>query len=314
LRAFVLSGGSVLGSAQVGALQALLQQGISPDFLVGTSAGALNAAYLAADCSLAQVERLATLWRVVTRADVYPGTHLDVGWRLCVGADSLYDNRKFHYFLQQHGMLPTKKFADLADVACRVTATHLQSGQLRVFGENPDETVLDALMASTALPPLHAPWVIDGEPYIDGGMVAPLPVQVALDQGATEIYALQVLADASDPAKQPPLRGVPALMARSMSMTLQYLVKHELARAMATPGVRIHDIKLRVPDSPDLIDFSHANRLFEIGYREMYSYLRQSRSLPRQRTPTYHPQPTTGQPERGASLLAGARQLVGEPG
>ncbi|RIK34300.1 MAG: hypothetical protein DCC55_33330 [Chloroflexi bacterium] len=314
MRAFVLSGGSVLGAAQVGALRALLEHDIWPDLLVGTSAGALNAAYLAGDCSLAQVERLANVWQVVTRADVYPGNHLEVGWRLCAGADSLYDNRKFHHFLQQNGILPTTTFGDLSGAACRVTATHLQSGRLHVFGEDPADTVLDALMASTALPPLHAPWPIDGERYIDGGMVAPLPVQVALAHGATEIYALHVLADGSARQAEQPIRGVPAVLVHSIGMSMQSLVEHDLARAAQTPGVHLHDIKLRIAETPDLIDFSHANRLFEIGYVQMCNYLHQRPAQPWQRTPApASPQPSARPWER-ATLFGAAGRLASKPG
>lgn len=314
LIAFVLSGGSVLGSTQVGALRALLEHQIRPDFLVGTSSGALNAAYLAQECSLAQVERLANIWRTVTRADVYPGTHLEVGWRLCSGADSLYDNRKFYHFLQQNGIPPTRTFGDLTDVACRVTATHLHSGQMRVFGEDLKETVLDALMASTALPPLHAPWIIDDERYIDGGMVAPLPVQVALDYGATEIYAIHLLGDSSSPGTQQPLRGVPALMVRSMGMAMQNLVEHDLARAAQTPGVRVHDIRLLIAEIPDLIDFSQANRLFAVGYEQMCNYLRQDPSRPWQHAPAHLESPATSQARERSTLFGAARHLASEPG
>ena len=73
-----------------------------------------------------------------------------------------------------------------------VTATHLRTGRLHVFGDDPNDRVLDALMASTALIPLHPPWEIDGEKYVDGGTVTPLPIRVALERGATEIFALHI--------------------------------------------------------------------------------------------------------------------------
>ncbi|HSP97257.1 MAG TPA: patatin-like phospholipase family protein, partial [Candidatus Dormibacteraeota bacterium] len=71
--AFVLSGGGSLGAVQVGMLAALHERGFRPDFLVGTSVGSLNAAYLAAHgFEMATVDRLANVWRRLRRSDVFP--------------------------------------------------------------------------------------------------------------------------------------------------------------------------------------------------------------------------------------------------
>src|SRR3954465_14923946 len=70
--AFVLSGGGNLGAVQVGMLQALADRGVVPDILVGTSVGAINAAFLAAGPSPARVEELAAIWAQTRRRDVFP--------------------------------------------------------------------------------------------------------------------------------------------------------------------------------------------------------------------------------------------------
>jgi NTE family protein len=71
--AFVLSGGGSLGAVQVGMLQELAARGIRPDLLVGTSAGALNAAYVAGHgAEPAALDRLAAIWRALRRRDVFP--------------------------------------------------------------------------------------------------------------------------------------------------------------------------------------------------------------------------------------------------
>jgi NTE family protein len=285
VRAFVFSGGSVLGSAQVGAARALLEHHLRPELLVGVSAGALNATFLAREVSLAQVERLAAIWRIVTRADVYPGTHFEVGWRLCAGEDSLFDSRNFYRFLQQQGIQPATTFGELCDVPALVTATHLHTGQLRLFGTDPADRVLDALMASTALPPLHAPWMVQGERYVDGGMVTPLPLRVALAHGATEIYALHVLDDTSAYSGERTVHGVPGMLVRSISMAMQHLAKYDLLLAIQTPRVQVHEIQIVVPNTPDVTDFSHADRLCEIGYQAATAYLR--------RTTVHHRLPAT---------------------
>src|SRR5690349_1075665 len=62
--AFVLAGGAGLGAMQAGMVHALYERGIAPDLLIGTSAGALNAAFLASrPATMATVEDLAAVWR-----------------------------------------------------------------------------------------------------------------------------------------------------------------------------------------------------------------------------------------------------------
>ena len=74
--AFVLGGGGVLGAHEVGMLRALAERGVQPDVILGTSVGAINGAFFAADPTLAGVERLTELWRTANLADRSPGTVL----------------------------------------------------------------------------------------------------------------------------------------------------------------------------------------------------------------------------------------------
>ena len=71
--AFVLGGGGLLGSGEVGMLRALLEAGVRPDLVVGTSVGAINGAAVAADPSVAAVETLAEVWQRLADSDVYRG-------------------------------------------------------------------------------------------------------------------------------------------------------------------------------------------------------------------------------------------------
>src|SRR3954462_8885442 len=91
--AVVFSGGGSLGAAQVGALQALYEAGITPDVVVGCSVGALNAAYLAVDPTADRVRELEALWRGMDRADVFPDGRFTVARRLAGRDDHLYSNR-----------------------------------------------------------------------------------------------------------------------------------------------------------------------------------------------------------------------------
>src|SRR3954465_14854820 len=88
--AVVFSGGGSLGAAQVGALQALFEAGITPDVVVGCSVGALNAAFVGGDPTAVRVNELEQLWRGMTREAVFPDGRFTVARRLASRTDHLY--------------------------------------------------------------------------------------------------------------------------------------------------------------------------------------------------------------------------------
>src|SRR5207237_8370268 len=80
--AFVLSGGGNHGCAQVGMLRALLERGIHPDVVIGTSAGALNGSGVAAEPSLGGIEHLSAVWSALGTEPIFPGGRFGRAWRL----------------------------------------------------------------------------------------------------------------------------------------------------------------------------------------------------------------------------------------
>lgn len=285
MRAFVLSGGGNLGPIQVGALRALCEAAIVPQMIVGCSAGALNAAYIARGFSPVQLDRLVDVWRAVTPRDVYPGHRLTALWRFFSGQDSLYDNRNFYAFLQRHGTTPAHTFAHVHNVKLFVTATNLRTGRLHVFGDNPHDRILDALMASTALTPMHPPWEVDGEYYIDGGTVTPLPLRVALERGATEIYSLHIQAGAGSSTETVArdarrlTHGVADVLTRSVATMLQLQVQHDLLLTAGHKRVKLHHIRLSVANPPAHNDFSQVDALIASGYEVTKGYLEQRKKV-----------------------------------
>ncbi len=271
MRAFVFSGGGNRGPMQVGAVKALLEQGIRPDMVIGCSAGALNAAYLSRGFTAEMVKELAQVWRDTTLNDIYPGSRVGTLWRIISRKDSFYDNRNFYDFLQRTGTTPAQTFGTAPAYDLYITATDLESGALHVFGDDPGDHILDALMASTALPPMHPPWEVNGRRYIDGGTITPLPLRVALERGATEIYALHV----ADPAQRDSslVKGVLSVMGRSVSTMLRLQADHDLFLIEKTGKVKFHYIALSMPNSPGDLDFTQADRMIASGYETMRSHL-----------------------------------------
>ena len=184
--AFVLGGGGVLGSTQVGMLRALFDAGIRPDLVLGTSIGSVNGAFVAADPTMASADRLSTLWRKVRQE----GDFLENPFRSAARAAKYWTHfmsiRPLRNLIDEN--LGVERIEDLA-VPFQCVAAHIESSRARWFTTGP---VTPAILASCAVPGMFPPVEIDGQHFMDGGLVHSIPVGRALALGATEIYVLQV--------------------------------------------------------------------------------------------------------------------------
>lgn len=264
--AFALSGGGNYGALQVGALRALLERGIAPDLLIGTSAGAINAAHIAAKPNLDGVSELENIWCHVRREDIYPGSQWQIIWRVLTGSESLFPNQQFHKFLERHLSHPMLTFGELHRPRLFITSAHLDTGDLHLYGEERDEQVIEAIMASTALPPFSPPWRgADGRLHVDGGSVSELPIGVAVKKGAREIYALHIQEVA---AREEQLRSMAEIGHRAIRALLKAQLETDLALVRAQRNVRVHYIPLRTPPNLPPFDFSRSRELIASGYQQ----------------------------------------------
>jgi NTE family protein len=183
--AFVLGGGGLLGAHEVGMLRALSEAGIRPDLVVGTSIGAVNGAFVAADPGRA-ADRLGELWGGEALSQVFSETVLGRAVRLARSGTHLHAIEPLHQLLAD--TLPAADFADLALPFYCVGAC-IEDATARWFSTGP---VVPAVMASCAVPGLLPPVEIDGRHYFDGGLVDSIPVGRAVALGASCVYVLQV--------------------------------------------------------------------------------------------------------------------------
>lgn len=196
--AFVLGGGGVLGATQVGMLRALLERGIVPDRIFGTSVGALNGALVAADPTGRAVERLVELWSSLFEAGVFASSLVSQAVRLARHGTHLHSALPLRRLLDRH--LPVALIEQLA-VPFQCVAAHIERARAVWFAQGP---LVDAVLASSAVPGLLPPVEIGGEHYFDGGLVHSIPLGRAVQAGAREIYVLQV--GRIERALQPPRR------------------------------------------------------------------------------------------------------------
>ncbi|HEX8683145.1 MAG TPA: patatin-like phospholipase family protein [Ardenticatenaceae bacterium] len=257
--AFVLSAGGVRGALQVGALQVLLEMGIVPDMVVGSSIGAVNAALIACDPSVSGGHRLGRMAEQITRKDVYPGNRLSMAWALIRKRDGLFSNENWRRFLTKH--VPCTTFGEMTKARCYVTAVELQTGRLHVFGERPDDPVVEALVASTAQPPFHPPVWINGRAYIDGGTLGTLPLRVAVEKGATEIYALNIYSELPKSRHSTFLD----VSSRAVGAMLRHHLERDVEHCTSYDGVWLRQIDLVYPEEMNALDFSKLDRMVALG-------------------------------------------------
>jgi NTE family protein len=183
--AFVLSGGASLGALQVGMLRALYERGITADLLVGTSVGALNAAFIASRPQTpATATELAAVWSNVGRADAFP-----VGLRTFVGGligqrDHLVPTRGLRRIVRRH--LQLDDLAE-ADIPLYVIAFDITTGTEAVLSEGP---AVEAIVAACSIPGIFPAVALGDRLLIDGGVVNNTPIRHAVELGAERIYVL----------------------------------------------------------------------------------------------------------------------------
>jgi len=183
--AIVLGGGGVFGATQVGMLRALLESDFRPDMVIGTSVGAMNGAAIAANPTQAGVDVLADLWNSLGRTGMFTENVLARAGTLARYRTHLFSPAPLRMLLTSH--LPAT-FEELT-IPFQCVAASIERSVAHWFSAG---GLIDAVMASSAVPGLLPPVVLDGEHFLDGGLVHSIPVGRALALGAREIYVLHV--------------------------------------------------------------------------------------------------------------------------
>ncbi|GAB6984439.1 patatin-like phospholipase family protein [Nocardioides pyridinolyticus] len=186
--AFVLGGGGVLGAVEVGMLRALLERDIVPDLVLGTSIGALNGALVARQPDLGVIEKLTALWQGASEqtTQVYGDKPLRTVRRAMSTGTHLWSSKPLRQALDE-------EFGDLTfeelPVRFQVCAASIERAAEHWFDAG---RVVDAVVASAAVPGLLPPARVGGEHYLDGGIVNSVPLGRAVQLGATRVFVLQV--------------------------------------------------------------------------------------------------------------------------
>ncbi len=271
--ALVLSGGGPRGAMQVGALRALMEEEIVPDFIVGTSIGAINGAFLGRyGYSIETLDTIIDVWDSSARGDFSPGDFTRALLRnLLPGVHNHGYLDQARAFYSKHGITPDLTFADLTAPRLYIITTDISHHKITIFGENPQDRVLDSMLASAAIPPWLPPIKIGNSHYLDGGAVSNVPIEPAMRLGATEMIVLDLF-NPPPPPQNETISGVKTLMDRVITTMEARHLELELELAELR-GVRIHRWPLRYHISPALWDLSHTHNLIHAGYEQGKDYL-----------------------------------------
>jgi NTE family protein len=250
--AFVLSGGASLGAAQVGMLEALYEHGIAPDLLVGTSAGALNAAFVASrPQTVATARELGRVWRGLQREDVFPVSMSALVGGVCGRRDHVVPDRGLRQLVRRYCT-----FDDLADatIPLHLVAFDLAEGRELLLSAGP---AVDAIAASASIPGVFPPVKMAERRLIDGGVVNNTPISHAVELGAQRIYVLPT----QDPDRR--LERVPTSALDAAMYGLGLLIESRLKIDVARYSQEVELIVLPVPDVAGVqpTNFEHATRL-----------------------------------------------------
>ncbi|MGA7097091.1 MAG: patatin-like phospholipase family protein [Acidimicrobiia bacterium] len=267
--AFVLGGGGRWGAVEVGMLRALDEAGVRPDLILGTSIGAFNGSVVADTPGPDGVLRLTELWQEIGRSGLLQGSRLDRLKNAATLQPALHDTSELRDLLERvHD--PGKRIEQLS-IPFQCVAASIERAAEHWFTEGP---LIDALLASSAVPALFPPVEIDGEHFYDGGLVNSVPLARAVDLGSDVIYVLQV--GRVESSLRPPERLYEAAL-----ISFEIARRHRFTAAVESlpMGIDLHLLPSGNPvafdDSRQLKwrDVSTTSDLIEGAYRAATDYL-----------------------------------------
>lgn len=240
-----LGGGAARGFAHVGVIAVLEEAGLKPQIVVGTSAGSLVAALYASGKTSAQLQQTALKMEEVAITD----------WMLPIFGRGMFRGDALARYVND---LVAGRLIENMAIPLGIVATDLHNGQAVLFQRGDTGT---AVRASSAVPAVFVPVKISGREYVDGGLVAPVPVRFARQMGADFVIAV----DISNPPE-----------ANSASDTLQILLQ-----TFAIMGKTLNQYELKDADvvvQPSLVglksaDFSARQRAIDAGRAAMLAQL-----------------------------------------
>jgi NTE family protein len=290
-----LSSGAAKGFAHIGVIQVLEENGIEVDIVAGASMGAYVGSIWAYGHDGTEMERLAR--------------EVEGRWKLWSLVDPIFPPRQgflrgFAIKRRLERSLGSARFADLVR-PMRVVATNLITLERKVFSAGQVST---AVHASVAVPGICVPVTIDGETYIDGGIMDPLPVEVLREMGVAKVIAVDAIPTPdtmrttaeAESAKEKRARNI-FRKAISIDKQLNYFARGNLfeilMRSVHGAQIRAAEASCRQADvvlRPDILDdrwldFRHPGKFIALGREVAFRHLDELQSLTQSKNENHEP-------------------------
>jgi NTE family protein len=263
--AFVFAGGSSLGAIQVGMLKVLVAHGMTADMVVGSSVGAINAAYFAGDPTPAGVARLEQIWRGMRRVDVFPTRAIGSLIALFSQRGYMVDSAGLGRLLERH--LPYRRLEE-ARLPCHIIATDMLEGIEIRLSSGP---AVQALLASAAIPGVFPAVQMLGRHVVDGGVANHTPISAAVELGATRLVVLPT--GYSCALEAPPRRAIAAAL-HALNILIARQLTDAIRRFRST--VEIVVVPPLCPLGVSPYDFNAVGALIERAQQSTEDWLRNS--------------------------------------
>jgi NTE family protein len=260
--AFVLAGGGSRGAVQVGMLEELIRRDIRADRVYGASVGAINGGAYAGNPTMDGIEHMAEIWRGIRGTDIFPRAALDGPWAFLQKREAVHANTGLRKIIEAG--IDYEHLQD-ARIPLEVVTTSLTDGRERWITHGP---AVEAIMASSAIPSIFPPVIIDGDVLVDGGVVNNVPISRGLAAGCTRIYVL--LCGPLHYHPKPPKRPAEAALT-AFFVAIHARFVRELA--LLPSGVEVVVFSGGGDPSGQYRDFSNTATLIEEGRREVADVL-----------------------------------------
>jgi len=231
-----LSGGGARGAAHIGVLQALNELGVFPDHISGSSAGALVGALYAVGYTPKEIQKISESQSFMKI------------FHLAFSTKGLTNPRFLDKFLRQH--LPEGTFKSL-EIPLYVCATNIDKGEFRVLS---DGDLIKAVMASCAIPLLFKPVEIEGELYVDGGLMNNLPIE-PLKKSCAKFIGVGVCPHVYHAG----VKGITDIGLRSFQLAIWNTMEYRMKKCGL--AIDVHAVS-----KYGMFDFKNSKDLHKLGY------------------------------------------------
>lgn len=267
--AFVLGGGGKWGAVEVGMLKALDEAGVRPDLVLGTSIGAFNGSVIAHQPGTGGVDRLTALWEDIASSDLMRGSVFERVRSVAMFRPAMQESTGLRSLLE--GIHGSDSLIEDLDIPFQCVAASIERAAETWFERGP---LVEAILASSAIPALFPPVEIGGEHFYDGGLVNSVPLTRAVEMGATRVFVLQVGRMESD--LRPPRRLHEAAL-----ISFEIARRHRFTSIMENlpEGVEVHVLPsgnpLEFDDRRQLrwTELGETDSLVAAGYQGSVDYL-----------------------------------------